>query len=225
VGRVRVAVIGGTGRFGSALVRALAEAGHHTIIGSRSAERAVNMAAVLGAQTQSAAVVEGALNPDAARAAEVVLLAVPGPGQARVVQSIADASGGRVVVDTCVCHHPRRPGVWSRPRDGSAAARVRRLLPRSAAVAATLHAVPASALRHPERFPLGHVLFCAEDQGGTDGVRSLLEALRLEGLPAGGLEVAAALEHLAVLLTAFSETHGAPAAGVRFLGLLQPPQR
>ncbi len=154
---MRIAVVGGTGRFGSAVARAIADAGHHTIIGSRSAARACNMAALLGAQTQSGAAVEGALNHDAVRAAEVAVLAVPASGHANILRAIARDGHARVFVDTCVCHHPRRPGVWQAPPEGSAAERARRLLPRSAAVASALHCVPAGAWRYPERTPVGHV--------------------------------------------------------------------
>ena len=210
VGCVRVAVIAGTGRFGSAL----AEAGHHTIIGSRSAERVVNMAAVLGAQTQSAVVVEGALNPHAAHAAEVVLLAVPAPvKRASCSPSPTPAPDGSWWT-------PASPTTRASP--GAGAGRATRRPPASAAGCRARRrwpppCMPFPPLRHPERFPLGHVLFGAEDQD----VRSPLEVLRLDGVPAGGLEVAAALEHLAVLLT--KSRRGVDAPGFS-RGVIQSPR-
>jgi len=56
---VRIAVVGGTGSFGRALARRLAEADYEVVIGSRDAERAAEIAAELG--------VEGATNADACR--------------------------------------------------------------------------------------------------------------------------------------------------------------
>lgn len=221
---VRIAVVGGTGRFGSALARALADAGHHTIIGSRSALRACNMAGLLGAQAQSAAVVEGALNPDAVRAAEIVLVAIPAQGHAAILRQLALHGAGRVFIDTCVCHDARQAGVWRRPREGSAAARARRLLPPNAAVAATLHAVPAAALRYPERTPVGHVPYCADTDGAADAAATVLRILGLTPLAAGGLHAAGALEHLAVLCGALADAHGRH-PGVRFLGLEADAER
>ena len=58
---MRVAVVGGTGSFGLALAKRLAEAGYDVVIGSRDAERAAAAAATVG--------VEGATNADACRAA------------------------------------------------------------------------------------------------------------------------------------------------------------
>ncbi len=215
---VRIAVVGGTGRFGSAIARAVADAGHHTIIGSRSAERACNMAAFLGAQTQAGAAVEGALNADAVRAAEVAVLAVPATGHADILRAVAQAGRARVFVDTCVCHHPRRTGVWQAPAEGSAAERARRLLPRSAAVASALHCVPAAALRDPAHMPAGHVPYCADGEGAADAASALLDLLGLESVHAGGLHASGALEHLAVLLGALADVQGI-LPGVRFLGL------
>jgi predicted dinucleotide-binding enzyme len=56
---VKIALLGGTGSFGSALAVRLAEAGYDVVIGSRDAERAAAAAAAVGA--------EGATNEEAAR--------------------------------------------------------------------------------------------------------------------------------------------------------------
>jgi NADPH-dependent F420 reductase len=204
---------------GAALVQRLAERGHHVIVGSRSAERAVNAAGLAAALTQSGAPVQGARNPDAVRHAEVVLLTVPAPGQRDVLREIGPHCGGRVVVDTCVCHHPVVPGLWVRPAEGSAALRVRRLLPRAAAVAATLHAVSSRTLLDPVRFPSGDVPVVADGAPARDAATHLLDEIGLPWLDAGGLEMAAALEHLAALLCALAERHGVPRPQARFLGL------
>ena len=58
---MKVALLGGTGGFGTALAVRLREAGYDVVIGSRDAERAQAAAAELG--------VEGATNEDAAQAA------------------------------------------------------------------------------------------------------------------------------------------------------------
>src|SRR4029078_6081215 len=65
-GRVRVAVVGGTGGFVLALAKRLAEAGYEVVVGSRDAERAAAAAATGG--------VEGANNADDGRSARLVLL-------------------------------------------------------------------------------------------------------------------------------------------------------
>lgn len=218
---MRVAVIGGSGRFGGALAWALAERGSEVVIGSRTAERAVDAAGLVGSEV-SAGVVQGARNGDAVRHAEIVLLCVPARGQRQVLAEIADMVPGRCVVDTCVCEHPRARGVWAPPREGSAAARVRRLLSPRAAVAATLHAVSVPALRQPQRHDCGDVLVAADGPGSRDAAREVLRALGLRCLEAGDLSAAPALEHFALLLHRLSAHHGREVGGARFPELGAP---
>ncbi len=162
---------------------------------------------------------EGARNPDAVRHAELVVLTVPACGHREVLRAIAPHVRGRVVVDTCVCHHHARPGVWVGPAEGSAALRVRRALPPTAAVAATLHAVSSRTLRDPARFPPGDVPVAADGPASLQAAAHLLDELGLPWVDAGGLEVAAALENLAALLAALSDRHGVHRPAARFLGL------
>src|SRR5439155_9820623 len=67
--RMKVAVLGGTGAFGSALARRLVEAGLGVIIGSRQPGRAAATAAELGAA-------RGVANEDAVGGVDLVVLAV-----------------------------------------------------------------------------------------------------------------------------------------------------
>ncbi len=219
---MRVAIIGGTGRFGSVLAWRLADAGHHVVIGSRDGMRALNSAGVVGALCQSGTPIEGALNRDAARFADVVLLTVPTHGHAGVLREIADVSAGKVVVDTCVCHHRDGAGRWAPPPEGSAALRARRLLPRTATVAATLHGVAARSLHWPRRHPPGDVLVASEGGSALEAAGTLLDDLTLQWWEAGDLEAAAALEQAACLLARLADRHGAVAPGLRLHGL---PQR
>lgn len=216
---MRVAVIGGTGRFGSILAWRFAEAGHHVVIGSRDAPRALNSAALIGALTQSGSPVEGAHNRDATRFAEVVVLTLPAHGQTEVVRDIREATAGKVVIDTCVCHHADGGGLWLPPAEGSAALRVRRLLPKSSTVAATLHAVAARSLRWPKRHPPGDVLVAGEGEQALSAAGGLLDDLALRWWEVGNLDCAAALEQMACLLARLSDRHGSPAPGVAFHGL------
>jgi 8-hydroxy-5-deazaflavin:NADPH oxidoreductase len=66
---VRIAVVGGTGVFGRALIQRLAALRHEVVIGSRDPRRAGELATVFG--------VQGAANEEAVRGADLVVLAVP----------------------------------------------------------------------------------------------------------------------------------------------------
>ncbi len=71
-----LAIIGGTGTLGSGLAKRWAAAGYAIVIGSRSADKAEAAARTL-ATFPGAPAPRGATNADAARAGEVVIMAVP----------------------------------------------------------------------------------------------------------------------------------------------------
>src|SRR5204863_4697998 len=71
-----IAILGGTGQQGPGLALRWAMAGEEVIIGSRSQERAEKMASELNAELGDARI-RGMGNPEAAEAAEIVVLTVP----------------------------------------------------------------------------------------------------------------------------------------------------
>ena len=91
-----VGILGGTGPQGRGLARRLAAAGHQVIIGSRSAERAQQVAA----EYAEVGDVSGAGNAEAA-SADLVIVAVPYAGHAELLESLTSELDGKIVVD-CV---------------------------------------------------------------------------------------------------------------------------
>ena len=91
-----IAVIGGTGKLGSALAWRLARAGQTVIIGSRTAESASAKAAELGHG------LTGMANAAAAAAADVVFVTVPFAAQQATLGEIGPHVAGKIVVETTV---------------------------------------------------------------------------------------------------------------------------
>jgi NADPH-dependent F420 reductase len=110
-----IAVLGGSGGLGSALARRWAQAGYLVIIGSRTADRAIEAAALIGQQ------VRGAENVEAAKAAEVIVVAVPYSNHARILEAIRQTASGKIVVDVVVPLVPPKVSVVQIPQGGSAA--------------------------------------------------------------------------------------------------------
>ena len=88
---MRIAILG-AGRVGSALGRLWHAAGHDVTFAARDAARPQALAAELGEHAHAASVA------DAAAAADVVLVAVPGPAVTGVLQA-AGPLDGRVIID------------------------------------------------------------------------------------------------------------------------------
>ncbi|WP_017591012.1 NADPH-dependent F420 reductase [Nocardiopsis potens] len=177
VSGLSVAVLGGTGDQGRGLARRLAMAGTEVIIGSRSAERA--QAAAEGLDTGLA--VRGADNEAAARAADIVIIAVPWEGHRDLLVSLEDALADKIVVD---CVNPLgfdKKGPYALPvEEGSAAQQAEAVLPRSR-VTAAFHHVSAVVLLDPEVDEVDlDVLVLGDDREATDIVRAL--AARISGV-------------------------------------------
>ena len=209
-----VAVLGGTGPQGRGLVRRWAAAGIPVVVGSRAVERAAVTATDLAEVTGGH--VRGLPNPEAAEAADVVVLAVPWEGHADLVRSLATALAGKVVVD---CVNPLgfdEQGPFALDvADGSAAQQAAALLPVSTVVAA-FHHVSAALLDDPSvEWVDTDVLVLGDDREATDLVRALADAIPgMRGVYAGRLRNAAQVEALTINLVSVNRRYKAH-AGIR----------
>lgn len=211
--RMVVAILGGTGDLGRGLALRLAGAGIGVVIGSRDAGRAREAADGLGVSG-----VSGASNAEAVGLAEVVVLAVPHEGHAAFVGDLSRELEGKIVVDATV---PLGEGFrFLPPPEGSAAAEAQARAP-GARVAAAFHTLSARLLADCGR-PLDQdVLVCGDDPEAKAAAMSLAAAMGARGVDAGGLDSAATVERLAVLLIGLNVRYRRRHLGVRIAHL--PP--
>ncbi len=210
--RLAVGILGGTGDQGRGLARRLAMAGTRVIIGSRDAGRAAAAAASLGSPPQ----VTGAVNEEAARAADLVIAAVPWEGHAELLAQLAGPLEGKIVVD---CVNPlafdaRGAYAISVP-EGSAAHQAAAVLGGSTVVGA-FHHVSATLLLDPEVAELDQdVLVLGDDRHATDLVQALAERIPgVRGIYAGRLRNCGQVEALTANLVAVNRRYKAH-AGLR----------
>jgi NADPH-dependent F420 reductase len=212
VSGLAIGILGGTGDQGKGLARRFALAGHKVIIGSRSAERAVAAARSLGEGLP----VSGAQNPAAARAADVVIVAVPWDGHKATLESLREELAGKVVID---CVNPLGfddQGAYAVAVDeGSAAQQAAAVLAESRIVAA-FHHVSAVILLDPEIDEVKlDVLVLGDDREATDLVRALTGRIPgMRGVYAGRLRNARQIEALTANLVSINRRYKAH-AGLR----------
>lgn len=211
-----IAFLGGTGDQGRGLARRFALAGHPVVIGSRSAERAAAAAAELAEGLPAGADVTGLTNLDAARAADVVVVAVPWDGHGALVESVADALAGKIVVD---CVNPLgfdAQGPFALTVDeGSAAEQAAALLPDSKVVAAFHHVSAVLLLDTSVESLDTDVLVLGDDREATDAVQALVDEIPgMRGVYAGRLRNAGQVEALTANLIAVNRRYKAH-AGLR----------
>jgi hypothetical protein len=207
-----VAVLGGTGDQGRGLARRLAAAGNPIIIGSRSAERAAAAAAGLGGEPG----IRGMVNEDAARAADVVIVAVPWEGHRELLVSLAEPLAGKIVID---CVNPlgfdARGAYPLAVAEGSAAEQAAAVLPGSAVVGA-FHHVSAVLLLDPEVAAIDlDVMVLGDDRSATDLVAALADRIPgARGVYAGRLRNCGQVEALTANLVSINRRYKAH-AGLR----------
>jgi len=210
--RLTVGILGGTGDQGRGLGRRLAMAGNRVIIGSRDAGRAESAAATIGSPPQ----VTGAANEDAARAADLVIAAVPWEGHADLLTRLASALEGKIVVDCVNSIGFDSHGCYSiEVEAGSAAEQAAAVLPGSTVVGA-FHHVSAVLLLDPEVDKMDlDVLVLGDDRHATDLVQALAERIPgIRGVYAGRLRNCGQVEAFTANLVSINRRYKAH-AGLR----------
>jgi NADPH-dependent F420 reductase len=205
---VKVAVLGGTGPFGSALARRLVEGGLEVILGSRDPERAAAVAAEVGAA-------RGLANDSAVAGADLVVLAVAAPAALETTAELAAALGETPVLS--VASELRVAGGAAFPADEtlSLAERMQQLL--RGPVVAGLHSLAAGSLAAGKVD--GDALVCGDDAGAKAAALELA-GLLVTGRPldAGPLASARALEGMTAVIVNLNRRYRGH-AGLRIVGL------
>ncbi|HET8862409.1 MAG TPA: NADPH-dependent F420 reductase [Solirubrobacterales bacterium] len=217
-----IPIVGGTGALGAGLALRWAQAGRAVVIGSRSAERAEEAAERLSSEVPGSQV-EGLLNEEAARRAEILFLTVPFRAQSENLNNLREAlQPGQILVDCTVPlaaavsgKATRSLGVWQ----GSAAQQAQEMVPDGVTVVAALHTVGAPSLAAPDTELDEDVLVCGDRKADKARVARLIELIPgLRAVNAGPLETARIVEQLTPLLISVNvryKTH----AGIKLTGL------
>lgn len=217
-----IPIIGGTGALGYGLALRWAREDTDVVIGSRSAERAIEAAGRV-TDTVPGASVEGLPNDEAARRGTIVFVCVPFRAQSETYNNLRDVlEDGQLVVD---CTSPvaaavsgratRSLGVWQ----GSAAQQAQEMVPDGVTVVSALHSVSAPRLADLESDLDEDVLICGDRRADKARVAALVERVRgLRAVNAGALETARIVEQLTPLLISVNVRYKAH-AGIRISGL------
>jgi|SRR5579862_8629260 len=210
-----IAIIGGTGDLGSGLGRLWAGAGYPIVIGSRSSEKAAAAAAELSGLDGA---VTGADNRGAARAGQVVVLAVPYSTHDQIVSEIAGEVAGKIVVDAAVPLVPPKVSTVQLPAEGSPALTAQRLLGSGVRVVSAFHNVGARKLHAGERADCDVLVF-GDDPAARAEIIELAGVVGTRGVDGGVLANSVAAEALTSVLIGINRRYKVPGAGIRITGL------
>jgi NADPH-dependent F420 reductase len=205
---VKVAVLGGTGDFGLALAKRLVAVGDDVVIGSRDEQRAREAAEQIGSR--------GAVNEEALRGADLVVLAVKADAALATAQALAGPLGDRPVLSVASELRVTKAGAFPRDDNRSIAERTQDLV--GGPVVAGLHSLAASNLGGDEP-PDQDALVCGDDADAKQLALELAEKVVAgRALDAGPLASARALEGLTAVIVNLNRRYKAH-AGVRVTGI------
>jgi NADPH-dependent F420 reductase len=216
--RLRIAILGGAGKEGSGLALRWADAGHHIIIGSRSADRAHEAADEINT-TLGRAAATGADNKTAADKAELVVLAVPYSAQRAVAEEVRDALKGKILIDVTAPLMPPKANRVQLPEGGSAVEAIQKMLGAEVRVVSAFQNISASHLKHLGETIDCDVLVCSDDKAAADLVVGLTKEIGLGAWNAGVLANSAVAEALTSVLIALNQRYKVPASGIRITGI------
>ena len=207
-----IAILGGTGDLGSGLAKCWLAAGYKVVIGSRSADKAKGFAKELGGDAS------GDDNAGAAKAADIVVLAVPFANHEATLREVRDVVQGKIVVDAAVPLVPPKVSVVQLPQEGSAAQIAQRLLGEGVRVVSAFHNVGATKLHQGGRADCDVLVF-GDDKASRDIVIELANKVASAGIDGGVLANSAAAEALTSVLIGINRRYKVPGAGIRITGL------
>lgn len=191
-GTYTIAVIG-SGNMGSALGKRLAGAGHRIVYGSRDPSRD-EVSALVAATGHGAT---AATPKEAARQADIVILAVPWEPMEEVVRSIGKFNG-KILIDISTAYRQAADGYLELPVDLSTAELVQGWAPDARVVKTPFSAAQVIENAQPGAEPTV-TFIAADDRHAKEVVARLAMQLNLFPLDAGPLRMAKSIDHWGLL--------------------------
>jgi NADPH-dependent F420 reductase len=213
---MNVGILGGTGKEGAALALRLAKAGHTIVIGSRDAARAASKAAEIA--QASGGKVTGGTNTEAAARGDLVVVAVPFAGHRQLLEELKAPLSTKTVIDTVVPLDFKAAHTYAPPPEGSAAEEARAVLGDASRVVAALHQIAAHELASDHTIEADG-FFCGDDAAAKEQAATLIRALGVRPVDAGGLKNAPILEAMTPLLIEINKRHKVKSSGIKITGI------
>lgn len=211
---MRIGILGGTGPAGAGVGIRAAMAGHEVMVGSRSPERAEEVALRLDHEN-----ITSGDNHAAACFGDVVVLSVPWAAALHTAVDVEGSIRGKVLLSmaNAVAFIDGKPESIV-PSSGSIALGIQARLP-MIRVAAALHHVPARTLCDVSSTLDFDVFACSDDEGALDRVMELISSIEgLRPINAGALQNASAIEALTPLLIGLNIRYKT-LTGIRVMGI------
>jgi 8-hydroxy-5-deazaflavin:NADPH oxidoreductase len=213
-----IAIAGGTGKEGKGLAYRWAKAGYRMIIGSRVLEKALTAADDLNLLFKGGVKVEGMVNQDAAKLADLVVITVPFSAHIPTLEGLKEELKGKILIDVSVPLVPPRVTKVQMPSAGSAALEARLVLGEEVRIVSAFQNISYEHLLNDEEITCD-VLVTGTDKEARGIVVKLVEEAGMVGWDAGPLENSVVQEGLTSVLIGINKQFGVQSAGIKITGV------
>jgi len=213
-----LAIIGGTGKEGSAIAARFAKAGVRTLIGSRDAMKAQATASNLNAQF-TIKNVEGYTNREATAKADIVLLAVPYDGMKPILEDIRPAAAGKVIINIASSLDAEKKSRARINPAGSIAAEIQAFFGEATKVVDAFQNISPEQLEKFDEKIETDVLVVGADRETRDMVIALIKKVGIDAFDAGMIQNAVIVETMTAALIAINIRYKIRGAGIRLVGV------
>jgi len=213
-----LAIIGGTGKEGSAIAARFAKAGVRTLIGSRDAAKAQNMANTINTKFNIKNV-EGYTNRDATAKADIVLLAIPYDGMKPILEDIKPAVPGKIIINIASSLDQEKKSRARINPAGSIAAEIQQFFGENAKVVDAFQNISPEQLEKFDEKIETDVLVVGADREARDLVIGLIKKIGIDAFDAGMIQNAVVVETMTAALIAINIRYKVKGAGIRIIGV------
>ena len=215
---MKIAILGGTGNEGFGLGYRWAAAGHEIVIGSRKQEKGAS-AAVDMLEKLPEGKITGMDNLTATQQAEVVVLSVPYWAQEGTLETVKEALAGKLLITVVAPSGEKKSRVHHLESGLSAAEEAQAQLDGVTSVVAAFQNIGAHHLLDLSHKMDCDVMVCGDKKDDKAVAIQLCADAGLNGVNAGALQNARAVEELTAVLIAINIIHKVKSAGIRITGL------
>lgn len=213
-----IAILGGTGKEGSAIAARFAKAGFRTIIGSRSASKAINAAYNLNTQF-NILTAEGCTNREATAKADIVLLAVPYDGMKPILEDIKPAAAGKVVINIASSLDAEKKSRARINPAGSIAMEIQNFCGHETKVVDAFQNISPEQLEKFDEKIETSVLVVGADRETRDMIIDLVKKIGIDAYDAGAIQNAVVVETMTAALIAINIRYKIKGAGIQLVGV------
>jgi len=203
--KMKIGIIGGTGKFGKELATNLAMVGHDVIIGSRKVEKAVDVVKGIEKHSYIELSLKGESNRKATDLSDIVVLSVPYETIFATIDEIIEELHQKIIITNIVPIEKYNGSFHHKPVCDSVADIIQGYVSLDNIIVAAMHTIPASYLTKADEL---QTFIYTNEEGILDTMFELFKSINIEPFYCGNLRKSIFAEEMTIFLLNLSILNG-----------------